>query len=342
MRVALILSSISAVTTIAASQAIPTAASEMASEIVERAPELPSPAIDPIPAAELPATEEASEEAPEIAPIVPEIASPAIDPIIPEAPAVEEAPDMASPAIDTIPVPDVPVSEEAPEIAPIVPEMASPAIDPIIPKAPATEEESENGPEIASPITEPVPIPDLPTTEKASPAIDQIPIPELPLTGEAPEIAPQIASPDIDQIPIPEVPATDKATEIAPEIAPEVASPPADPVSVPKSPVRTSSGVIPEDILDAMQGIQILASNLILQAYDIRGDGVKPQIIGNTYLRCRDLTDGIEKVSGGISRPPTMLFSWEDQMAICSNFDVFGINQSRVITALVMELESIF
>ncbi|KAJ4011456.1 hypothetical protein NW752_008454 [Fusarium irregulare] len=225
MRVALILSSISAVTTIAASQAIPTVASEIASEKVENAPEiapeLPSPAIDPIPAAELPATEEASEEAPEIAPIVPEIASPAIDPIIPEAPAVEKAPDMASPAIDTIPVPNVPVSEEAPEIAPIVPEMASPAIDPIIP----------------------------------------------------------------------EVPATDKATDVAPEIAPEVASPPVDPVPVPKSPVRTSSGVIPEDILDAMQGIQILASNLILQAYDIRGNGVKPQIIGNTYLRCRDLTD---------------------------------------------------
>lgn len=33
------------------------------------------------------------------------------------------------------------------------------------------------------------------------------------------------------------------------------------------------------------------------------------------------MVDGIQEVSGKIGRPPTMLFSWEDQTSICSAFD---------------------
>ncbi|RGP81515.1 hypothetical protein FLONG3_384 [Fusarium longipes] len=114
-----------------------------------------------------------------------------------------------------------------------------------------------------------------------------------------------------------------------------------DQIPIPETPVRSPTGVMPEDLQNAMQGIQNIASDLIQQASNIGGDGVKVQIIGNTYLSCKDMIDGVQEVSGKISRPPTMLFNWEDQMSICSAFDTFGINQSKLITVLSMEPKSV-
>ncbi|KAL4722177.1 hypothetical protein ACLX1H_010952 [Fusarium chlamydosporum] len=122
---------------------------------------------------------------------------------------------------------------------------------------------------------------------------------------------------------------------------PEELPPVIDPIPVPETPSQNSFGVVPDDIKNTMQGIRSLASDLILQAYNINGDGVKVQIVGNTYLGCLDMVDGIQEVSGKIGRPPTMLFSWEDQTSICSAFDAFGILQSKLIAVLSMEPQSI-
>lgn len=77
------------------------------------------------------------------------------------------------------------------------------------------------------------------------------------------------------------------------------------------------------------------------------------------------MVDEIEEISRTISRPPTMLFSWEDQGGICSAFDSvrhdpcdirvshkplrndkltfrkFGINLSKLITVLSLEPKSV-
>lgn len=61
---------------------------------------------------------------------------------------------------------------------------------------------------------------------------------------------------------------------------PEELPPVIDPIPVPETPSQNSFGVVPDDIKNTMQGIRSLASDLILQAYNINGDGVKVQIVG--------------------------------------------------------------
>jgi hypothetical protein len=82
--------------------------------------------------------------------------------------------------------------------------------------------------------------------------------------------------------------AAKSASTVLPTIISQEAIPIIDPIPVPETPSRSSTGIIPEDLKNAMQGIQSLASDLILQAYNIGGDGVKVQIIGvRSYLVLR-------------------------------------------------------
>ncbi|KAL6913650.1 hypothetical protein FSST1_011410 [Fusarium sambucinum] len=315
MRVTLfILSSISAITKIAASTALPIPVSE----------EVP-PIIDPI-----------------VEPIVESIIEPAVEPVA--EPVVES---IVEPAVEQ----DVePVFDAA--VDPIIESIIEPIVDPVIELAiePAVETVIEQVVEPAvepavEPIIQPVvePIVESIIEPAVKPIVDPVIQPGIEPAVEL--VTDPIDDPIIDSIVEPVIePIVEPVAELAVEPVFETIVDPIDPVDqipVPETPSRISTGVIPEDLKNAMQGIQSLASDLILQASNIGGDGVKVQIIGNTFLRCQDMVDRIQEISSKISRPPTILFGWEDQGAICSAFGTFGINQTKLVTMLFMEPQSI-
>ncbi|GKU19628.1 unnamed protein product [Fusarium langsethiae] len=268
-----------------------------------------------------------SEEVPPIIdstvdPIVESVIKPLIEPVI--EPVVESIikPDV-EPVVDPIAesiVEPVIESDIEPEVEPV----AEPAVEPVV------------GP-ISEPVVEPV------VNSIIEPIVE--PTIETDVEPDVERVVDPIIEPVVEPVMEPIIePAVEPIVEPTAEIIVDpIIDPIVDqiPVPVPEIPSRISTGVIPEDLKNAMQGIQSLASDLILQAYNIGGDGVKVQIIGNTYLRCQDMVDGVQEISSKISRPPTILFGWEDQGSICSAFDAFGINQSKLITVLSMESRSI-
>jgi hypothetical protein len=300
MRVTLfILSSISAITKIAASTALPIPVSEEVPPII-------NPIIEPIVESIIEPPVELIAE-PVVEPAIEQDVEPAadttVDPII--EPVVELA---TEPAVESIIEPVVePVIEQVfePIVEPIVEPIIQPAVEPII-----------------EPIIQPGIEPAVkPVVEPAAESIDD-------------PIVEPIISPIIE-------PAAEPVIEPVFETIIDPIDPIVDQIPVPETPSRISTGVVPEDLKNAMQGIQSLAFDLILQASNIGGEGVKVQIIGNTFLRCQDMVDGIQEISSKISRPPTILFGWEDQGAICSAFDTFGINQTKLVTVLSMEPHSV-
>ncbi|KAM0403467.1 hypothetical protein ACHAQC_001077 [Fusarium culmorum] len=336
MRVTLfVLSSISAITTIVAST-LPIPESEEVPPII-------NPIVEPIVGSILESN---------IAPVIESVVEPAVDPIIEPVvepiiePDIEQTVDPITesaidPIIDPIVEPvigpfDEPVIESIiePNTEPAVDTILEPLVDPVI--DPILEPIIES---VVEPVIEPVIDPIF------EPAVDPIVEPSIELAAEPvidpidetdiePAIEPVVASlvdPLVEPIIKPNVEAI-----VEPVIDPIV-----DQIPIPEPPSRSSTGVIPEDLKNAMQGIRRLASDVMLQANNIAGDGVKVQIIGNTYLRCQDMVDEIQEISRTISRPPTMLFSWEDQGGICSAFDSFGINLSKLITVLSLEPKSV-
>ncbi|EKJ75318.1 hypothetical protein NXS19_009513 [Fusarium pseudograminearum] len=336
MRVTLfVLSSISAITTIVAST-LPIPESEEVPPII-------NPIVEPIVGSILESN---------IGPVIEPGVEPAVDPVI--EPIIESIiePDneqtvdpIIEPAIDPIIEPVIePIVESIvePNIEPTVDTIIEPVVDPVIDPIvePIIESAVESAVElviesviepaiepVVDPIVEPAVDPIVESSIKlaAEPVIDPIDEPAI-----EPVIAP-IVDPLVEPIIEPTV-----ETIVEPVIDPIV-----DQIPIPEPPSRSSTGVIPEDLKNAMQGIQSLASDVMLQANNIAGDGVKVQIIGNTYLRCQDMVDEIQEISRTISRPPTMLFSWEDQGGICSAFDSFGINLSKLITVLSLEPKSV-
>ncbi|CEI69258.1 hypothetical protein FVEN_g3988 [Fusarium venenatum] len=320
MRVTLfILSSISAITKIAASTALPIPVSEEVPPII-------NPIVDPIVESIIePAVEPVAE------PVVESIVEPAIEQDV--EPVVNAAVD---PIIESIIEPIIdPVVELAiePAVETVIEQVVEPAVEPII--QPVVEP-------IVEPIIEPAvePIVDPIIQPGIEPAVEPVIEPVIELVSDP------IGDPIIDSIVEPVIePIIEPVAELAVEPVFETIVEPIDPIvdqiPVPETPSRISTGVIPEDLKNAMQGIQSLASDLILQASNIGGDGVKVQVIGNTFLHCQDMVDRIQEISSKISRPPTILFGWEDQGAICSAFDTFGINQTKLVTVLSMEPQSI-
>ncbi|KAK6699026.1 hypothetical protein SNK05_011845 [Fusarium graminearum] len=332
MRVTLfVLSSISAITTIVAST-LPIPESEEVPPII-------NPIVEPIVGSILESN---------IAPVIESVVEPAVDPII--EPVVEPAVDpIIEPVVEPIIEPDIeqtvdPIIESAidPIVEPVIEPFDEPAVDTIIEPLvdpvidPIVEPIIES---VVEPVIEPVIDPIF------EPAADPIVEPSIELAAEPvidpvdetdiePAIEPVVASlvdPLVEPIIEPSV-----ETIVEPVIDLIV-----DQIPIPEPPSRSSTGVIPEDLKNAMQGIRRLASDVMLQADKIAGDGVKVQIIGNTYLRCQNMVDEIQEISRTISRPPTMLFSWEDQGGICSAFDSLGINLSKVITVLSLEPKSV-
>ncbi|QPC79119.1 hypothetical protein HYE68_009871 [Fusarium pseudograminearum] len=316
MRVTLfVLSSISAITTIVAST-LPIPESEEVPPII-------NPVVEPIVGSILESN---------IEPGVEPGAEPAVDPVI--EPIVESIiePDneqTVDPIIEPVIEPIVESIVE-PNIEPAVDTIIEPVVDPIV--DPIVEPIIES---VVEPIIEPVVDPIV------EPAVDPIVESSIELAAESvidpiDEIAIEpVIAPIVDPLVEPIIESTVE-TIVEPVIDPIV-----DQIPIPEPPSRSSTGVIPEDLKNAMQGIRSLASDVMLQANNIAGDGVKVQIIGNTYLRCQDMIDEIQEISRTISRPPTMLFSWEDQGGICSAFDSFGINLSKLITVLSLEPKSV-
>ncbi|KAH6958047.1 hypothetical protein DER45DRAFT_561870 [Fusarium avenaceum] len=97
----------------------------------------------------------------------------------------------------------------------------------------------------------------------------------------------------------------------------------------------------PEDVQAVIRRLNGLASGVFLQVDNFGGSGIKVQVIWNAYLRCRDMIDGIERAFNGISHRHTNPFGFKEQRDICSMFDSFGINQSKLVTVLVKDSDFI-
>ncbi|EWG44846.1 hypothetical protein FVEG_05821 [Fusarium verticillioides 7600] len=53
------------------------------------------------------------------------------------------------------------------------------------------------------------------------------------------------------------------------------------------------------------------------------------------------MIEGVQQAFNKVGGRPQTPFSYENQKGICSMFDLFGIDQSKLITMLVRDLESI-
>ncbi|KAJ4244380.1 hypothetical protein NW762_014508 [Fusarium torreyae] len=107
------------------------------------------------------------------------------------------------------------------------------------------------------------------------------------------------------------------------------------------TPPTVKTATSPGDIKDVIEQVSNLATDVLTQANNIGGNGVQVQILGNTYLRCRDMIDGVQQTFNKISSGSETPFGYEDQRSICYVFDSFGINQLKLITVLVKDPESI-
>ncbi|QKD52177.2 uncharacterized protein FOBCDRAFT_199508 [Fusarium oxysporum Fo47] len=108
--------------------------------------------------------------------------------------------------------------------------------------------------------------------------------------------------------------ATTYASPVASSTTSVITSPVATSIPVPVAPPVFAAVATPEDI------------NAVIRE--------------NTYLRCRDMIEGVQQAFDKIGGRPQTPFSYEDQKGICSMFDLFGIDQSKLITMLVRNLES--
>ncbi|EXA48805.1 hypothetical protein FOPG_09059 [Fusarium oxysporum f. sp. conglutinans race 2 54008] len=134
--------------------------------------------------------------------------------------------------------------------------------------------------------------------------------------------------------------ATTYASPVASSTTSVITSPVATSIPVPVAPPVFAAVATPEDINAVIREVSSLASDIYFTASNIGGRGVEVQIIGNTYLRCRDMIEGVQQAFDKIGGRPQTPFSYEDQKGICSMFDLFGIDQSKLITMLVRNLES--
>ncbi|KAI7769493.1 hypothetical protein LZL87_011377 [Fusarium oxysporum] len=135
--------------------------------------------------------------------------------------------------------------------------------------------------------------------------------------------------------------ATTYASPVASSTTSIITSPITTSIPVPVVPPVFAAVATPEDINAVIREVSSLASDIYFTAGNIGGRGVEVQIIGNTYLRCRDMIEGVQQAFDKIGGRPQTPFSYEDQKGICSMFDLFSIDQSKLITMLVRDLESI-
>ncbi|KAF4957082.1 hypothetical protein FSARC_11391 [Fusarium sarcochroum] len=130
-------------------------------------------------------------------------------------------------------------------------------------------------------------------------------------------------------------------TAITKTSASPLTSPIDTPGAISTAPPTVETATSPGDIEDAIGQVGSLANDILMQANNIGGDGVQIQILGNTYLRCRDMIEGVQQAFNKISVRPETLFGYEDQKSICYMFDSFGINQSKLLTVLAKDPENI-
>ncbi|CCT63560.1 related to transforming acidic coiled-coil containing protein 3 [Fusarium fujikuroi] len=135
--------------------------------------------------------------------------------------------------------------------------------------------------------------------------------------------------------------ATTYASPVASSTTPLITSPVATSILDPVAPPVFAAVTTPEDIHAVIREVSSLASDIYFTASNIGGGGVEVENIGNTYLRCRDMIEGVQQAFDKVGDRPQTPFSYENQKGICSIFDSFGIDQSKLITMLVRYLQSI-
>ncbi|KAI1014759.1 hypothetical protein LB503_004147 [Fusarium chuoi] len=153
--------------------------------------------------------------------------------------------------------------------------------------------------------------------------------------------------------------ATTYASPVASSTTPLITSPIVTSIPDPVAHPVFAAVTTPEDIHAVIREVSSLASDMYSTASNIGGRGVEVEIIGvlhvlpylldlpmltfckNTYLRCRDMIEGVQQAFDKVGGRPQTPFSYENQKGICSMFDSFGIDQSKLITMLVRDLESI-
>ncbi|CVK99203.1 related to transforming acidic coiled-coil containing protein 3 [Fusarium mangiferae] len=131
------------------------------------------------------------------------------------------------------------------------------------------------------------------------------------------------------------------ASPVASSTTPLITSPIATSILDPVAPPVFAAVTTPEDIHAVIREVSSLASDIYFTASNIGGGGVEVEIIGNTYLRCRDMIEGVQQAFDKVGDRPQTPFSYENQKGICSIFDSFGLDQSKLITMLVRDLQSI-
>ncbi|KAF5625093.1 transforming acidic coiled-coil containing protein [Fusarium sp. NRRL 52700] len=135
--------------------------------------------------------------------------------------------------------------------------------------------------------------------------------------------------------------ATTYASPVASSTTSIIISPIITSIPTPAAPPVFAAVTTPEDIYAVIGKVNSLASDMHLTASSIGGRGVEVGIIGNTYLRCRDMIEGVQQAFDKIGSRPETPFSYENQKGICFKFNLFAIDQSKLITMLVRDLESI-
>ncbi|KAF4999603.1 hypothetical protein FGRMN_2351 [Fusarium graminum] len=113
-----------------------------------------------------------------------------------------------------------------------------------------------------------------------------------------------------------------------------------------EAPIPVAEPIVPDftrstDIEGVLGKLNGLASELFLQVDNFGGDGIKVQVIWKAYLQCRDMIDGVEQAFNGMSSRPEIAFEYAEQKGICSSFDSFGIDQSKLVTVLVKDVDFI-
>ncbi|KAF5673897.1 transforming acidic coiled-coil containing protein [Fusarium heterosporum] len=113
-----------------------------------------------------------------------------------------------------------------------------------------------------------------------------------------------------------------------------------------EAPIPVAEPIIPgftrsKDVEGVIGKLNGLAYELFLQVDNFGGDGIKVQVIWEAYLHCRDVIDGVEQALNGMSSQPEIAFDYAEQKSICSSFDSFGIDQSKLVTVLVKDVDFI-
>ncbi|KAM0339899.1 hypothetical protein ACHAPU_010731 [Fusarium lateritium] len=113
-----------------------------------------------------------------------------------------------------------------------------------------------------------------------------------------------------------------------------------------QAPLPITDPIIPsvtksKDIQGVIVRLNDLASEVFLQVDNFRSEGIIVQVIWKAYLSCRDMIDGVEQAFNSMSSRPEISFDYADQRGICSLFDLFGIDQSKLVTVLVKDVDFI-